>query len=78
LIGNDFYEFKGPNSFVLKESITTTSARREVHEQTATSGRECSDRFHKGTAVAANSSFIVFEIGTTPTVLCVTLCRATT
>ena len=41
------------------------SARREVHEQTAAGGCECRDRFNKGTAVAANPPFIVFEIGTT-------------
>ena len=51
-----------------KESITA-SARREVHEQTATGGCECSDRFNKGTAIAANPPLsIVFEIGTTLTV----------
>ena len=43
------------------------SARRGVHEQTATGDCECSDRFNKGIAIGANSPFIVFEIGTTPT-----------
>ena len=65
MIRHDFYEVQRSYDFCRLEGVHDNRARREVHEQTATGGCECSDRFNKGTAVAANPPFIVFEIGTT-------------
>ena len=46
---------KGVTTFV-KGVLQDNSARREVHEQAATGGCECSDRVNKGMAIAANPS----------------------
>ena len=65
MLRNDFYEVQ-IISFI--EGVHhDDSTRREVHVQAATGDCECSDRLNKGTAIAASSPFIVFEIGTSPT-----------
>ena len=52
---HDVYEVQRSYALVA-EGVHHGSARREVREQTDTGGCECSDRFNKGTVIAASPS----------------------
>ena len=54
------------------EALPTAQREVHVHEQTATGGCKCSDRFDKGTAVSA---IVVVKIGTTFNLYCAWLLR---